>query len=113
VGTFSVGVTDVAFGTRFPYYSAQINQKVEANWYTTMIDPKAAGHRVSITFEVQRDGTPTHIQIERPSGNATLDQSGLRAVQHIDTFGPLPDGYSGSHIVVHCYFDPPEHPPGR
>jgi protein TonB len=109
-GTFSVGVTDVAFGTRFAYYTAQIKQKVESQWYTSMLDSEAAGHRVSITFEVERDGTPTRIQIQQPSGDRTLDQTALRAVQHIDTFGPLPDGYTGSHINVQYYFDPPEHP---
>lgn len=109
-GTFSVGVTDAAFGTRFAYYSTLIKQKVESQWYVSMLDPQAAGHRVSITFQVERDGTPTHIQIEHPSGDATLDQSALRALQRVDTFGPLPDGYAGSHINVQYYFDPPERP---
>jgi protein TonB len=109
-GTFSIGVTDVAFGTRFAYYGNLIKQKVESQWYTSMLDPQAAGHRVSITFQVERDGTPTHIQIEHPSGDATLDQSALRALQRIDTFGPLPDGYAGSHINVQYYFDPPVRP---
>jgi periplasmic protein TonB len=110
VGTFSVGVTDVAFGTRFAYYSAQIKQKVESQWYTSMLDAQAAGHRVSITFQVERDGTPTHIRIDAPSGDATLDQSAMHALQHIDTFGPLPDAYTGNHINVQYYFDPPARP---
>jgi len=109
-GTFSVGYTDVAFGTRFAYYSTLIKQKVESQWLTSMLDANAAGHRVSITFQVERDGTLTHIQIEHPSGDATLDQSALRALQRVDTFGPLPDGYTGSHINVQYYFDPPARP---
>jgi protein TonB len=107
-GTISIGFSDVAFGTRFAYYSTLIKQKVESQWYTSTLDAQAAGHRVSITFQVERDGTPTHIQIEHPSGDATLDTSALRALQRIDTFGPLPDGYAGSHINVQYYFDPPE-----
>ena len=50
---------------------------------------------------------PSHIQIAQRSGDATLDQTALNAVRHIDTFGPLPDAYSGSHINVTYYFDPP------
>jgi protein TonB len=106
-GTVSIGATDAAFGARFAYYVAQIKEKVANQWYTTMLDPAARGHRVYITFQIGRDGSPSQIRIQQPSGDATLDQTALRAVQHIDTFGPLPDGYNGSYINVVYYFDPP------
>jgi protein TonB len=108
-GTFNVGI-DSAFGTRFAYYVQQIQQKVAAQWYTGMLDPQAAGHRVYITFQVERDGSLTHIALHQRSGDATLDSTALNAVRHIDTFGPLPDAYSGSHITVTYYFDPPPRP---
>jgi protein TonB len=75
-----------------------------------MLDPQAAGHRASITFQIDRDGAPANISIAQRSGDATLDQTALHAVQEIDTFGPLPDAYSGSHINVTYYFDPPPRP---
>jgi protein TonB len=106
-GTFSVSTQDTAFGTRFAYYVRQITQKVASQWYTNMLDPQAAGHRVYITFQVERDGSLSHIQVAQRSGDNTLDQTALSAVQHIDTFGPLPDAYTGSHINVTYYFDPP------
>jgi len=109
-GTVSIGATDAAFGARFAYYVAQIKEKVANQWYTTMLDPAARGHRVYITFQIGRDGSPSQIRIQQPSGDATLDQTALRAVQHIDTFGPLPDGYNGSYINVVYYFDPPPAP---
>jgi protein TonB len=109
-GTVSVGTQDAAFGSRFAYYVQQITQKVAQQWYTGMLDPRASGHRVYITFQVERDGSLTHVQIQQPSGDATLDQTALSAVQHIDTFGPLPDAYTGSHINVTYYFDPPPRP---
>jgi len=108
-GTVSVDVPDAGFGARFAYYVQQITQKVASQWNTSMLDPQAGGRRTYITFQVERDGTPTHIQIAQRSGDATLDQTALSAVQHIDTFGPLPDAYTGSHINVTYYFDPPAH----
>ena len=107
VGTISVGTTDAAFGARYAYYVNQIKQKVASQWQTYMLDPSAKGHRVYIVFEIGRDGSPASIKIQQPSGDSTLDQTALRAVQHIDTFGPLPDGYSGSYLNVVYYFDPP------
>ena len=109
-GTFSVNVTDAAFGTRFAFYIQQIDSKLAAQWYVGMLDPHATGHRVYITFQIARDGSPSHIRIEQPSGDATLDQTALSAVQHIDTFGTLPEGYQGSYVNVHYYFEAPQHP---
>jgi protein TonB len=106
-GTISVAVPESGFGSRFAYYVQQITQKVASQWYTGMLDPQATGHRVYITFQVERDGSLSHIQIAQRSGDATLDSTALNAVQHIDTFPPLPDAYSGSHINVTYYFDPP------
>jgi protein TonB len=109
-GTVSVAVPDAGFGARFAYYREQITKKVADQWYTGMLDPQANGHRVYISFQVERDGTPANIRIAQPSGDSTLDQTALNAVRHIDTFGPLPDGYQGSYINVTYYFDPPPHP---
>jgi protein TonB len=108
-GTVNVG-TDAAFDTHFAYYVEQIKMKVAEQWYTGMLDPQAAGHRVYITFQVERDGSPTNIKISQRSGDATLDMTALKAVRQIDTFGSLPDGYTGSHINVTYYFDPPPRP---
>jgi protein TonB len=110
VGTFSVGVTDTAFGTRFAFYIEQINRNLTKEWYVNMLDAQAAGHRVYITFQIARDGTPSHIKIEQPSGDKTLDETALSAVQHIETFGPLPDAYQGSYVNVQYYFEAPQHP---
>jgi protein TonB len=108
-GTMSIG-TDAAFGTKYAYYVQQITNKVAQQWYTSMLDPQAAGHRVYITFQVERDGSLTHIVLAQRSGDATLDMTALNAVRHIDTFGSLPDAYTGSHINVTYYFDPPPRP---
>lgn len=105
-GTSATNISDSAFGERYAYYVRQLTQKVAQQWYTQTLDSGAAGHRVWISFRVNRDGSPSNIQIAKPSGDATLDSSALRALQRIDTFGPLPDSYSGSYINVQYYFDP-------
>ena len=107
IGTFSVGVTDANFGARFAYYNQQIKRKLESEWQINMLDSNATGHRVYITFTIARDGSPSQIKLQNPSGDATLDQTALRAVQVVDTFGPLPDAYQGSYVNVLYYFEAP------
>ena len=94
------------FGTRFAWYVRVVQQKVSENWLKYEIDPRITqGQRVYLTFDVMRDGHPSNVQIEQSSGVPSLDQSAVRAIQRIDTFGPLPPDYSGNKVSVEFWFD--------
>src|SRR5580698_7005738 len=70
------------------------------------VDPKiTTAQRVYITFDIGRDGHPFNVQTEQSSGVPALDISATRALQRIDTFGPLPPDYSGNKISVEFWFD--------
>ncbi|HVJ09888.1 MAG TPA: TonB family protein [Acidisarcina sp.] len=89
------------FGSRFGWYVAIIQRKVRDSWYTPEVDPHTAeGREAIVTFTLSRDGSPSNVRIATSSGSATLDSSALRAVQRVDTFGPLPPGYNGSSLTV-------------
>jgi periplasmic protein TonB len=90
------------FGSRFGWYVQVVNNKVSNNWYTVEVGPGATGHRVYILFDIERDGSPSNVRIEQSSGIPALDQSAVRAVQRIDTFGPPP---SGNKVSVEFWFD--------
>ena len=114
-GTFSAngakggfGVTGGGgdFGTRFAYYVQAIQRRVSENWMKYEVDPRiSSAQRVYITFDIARDGQPSNVQVEQSSGVPSLDISAVRAVQRIDTFGPLPAEYSGNKVSVEFWFD--------
>ena len=58
-----------------------------------------------MTFDIKRDGQPPNVRIEQSSGVPSLDQSAVRALQRIDTFGPLPSDYAGNKVSVEFWFD--------
>lgn len=94
------------FGTRYAWYVRVIQQKVSENWLRYEVDPRiTSAQRVYITFDVARDGHPTNVRVEQSSGVPSLDISAVRALQRIDTFGPLPSDYSGNKISVEYWFD--------
>ena len=94
------------FGTRYGWYVRVINQKVSENWLKYEVDPRiTSAQRVYITFDVARDGHPSNVRVEQSSGVPSLDISATRALQRIDTFGPLPADYPGSKISVEYWFD--------
>ena len=102
-GTASVSVQDRAFGARFAYYVNIVNRTVAQNWYTQEADPVASnGKRVTLVFDINREGVPSNVRIETRSGSPSLDTSAVRAVQRVEGFGPLPQG---DHITVEYSFD--------
>ena len=102
-GTASVSVEDRTFGARFAYYVNVVNRTVAQNWYTQEADPRASeGKRVTLVFDIDREGIPSNVHIESRSGSPSLDTSALRALQRVEGFGPLPQG---NHITVEYSFD--------
>lgn len=94
------------FGSRFAYYVDIVRRKVSENWLKYEVDQRITdARRVYIDFDVNRSGEPSNIHVVQSSGIPSLDQSAVRALQRIDTFGPLPAGYSGNYVSVEFWFD--------
>jgi protein TonB len=114
-GTFSAGGAKGGFGftggggdfgNRYAWYVRVVQQKVSENWLKYEVDPRISdAQRVYVTFDITRSGQPTNIRVEQSSGVPSLDQSAMRALQRIDTFGPLPADYSGNRVSVEFWFD--------
>ena len=94
------------FGTRYAWYVRVVQQKVSENWLKYEVDPRIQdAQRVYVSFDVSAIGQPSNVQVEQSSGVPSLDQSAIRAIQRIDTFGPLPPDYSGNKVSVEFWFD--------
>lgn len=113
-GAFSVGRVQGGFsfegdfGTRFAYYVDQIKRKISNEWHPSEIGPGAAGHRAFLAFDINKDGSHGDVHVVQWSGIPALDTSAQRAIMRIDTFGALPQGYSGSYLHVELWFEPPK-----
>jgi protein TonB len=93
------------FGSRFPWYVQGMGRKITENWQS--FDPRITeAKRVYLTFDIARDGHPSNVEIEQSSGVPAVDQSAIRTLLRIDTFGPLPSDYSGNKLSAEWYFDP-------
>jgi len=105
-GGFGVTGGTGDFGSKYAWYVQGMNRVVSQNWLKYEVDPRvSSGNRVSISFDVGRDGRPVNIRLEQSSGVPSLDDSAVRALQRIDTFGTLPPDYSGRTIHVEYWFD--------
>lgn len=102
-GTATATVQDRTFGARYAYYLRLVSQKVSQNWISSEADPRGSvGKRVTLRFDIDREGAPQNVRVQTRSGSPSLDESALQAVQRVDGFGPLP---AGNQITIEFSFD--------
>ena len=97
-GTSAVSIEERSFGDRFAYYVKLINQAILRSKQQEPDGPETRGKRTVLKFSIDRDGAPSDVEVTTRSGSPALDLATQRAIQRIDTFGPLPAGYS--HVTV-------------
>lgn len=97
-GTSAVSIEERSFGDRFAYYVKLINQAIVRAKQQEPDGPETRGKRTVLKFSIDRDGAPADVEVVTRSGSGALDLATQRAIQRIDSFGPLPAGYS--HITV-------------
>lgn len=92
------------FGTMYPWYVQQINNRMAQDWYRSEVNPATPkGSRAYITFMINRDGSVSNPSLAQSSGSSTLDFSCLHAAQRVQAFPPLPPGYRESTLGVTYY----------
>jgi protein TonB len=102
-GGFSFQNSSIA--GKYGWYLDVVRRKVQSNWLGYEIDPHInAPHRAYIDFDIMRDGSIANVQLVQSSGIASLDQSAMRALQRVDTFGTLPEG---NKLSVEFWFEYP------
>ena len=95
-----------SFAARYLWYVRVVQAKVSEIWVKYEQDPQIqSASRICLNFDINRAGEPSNIRIEQSSGVPSLDQSALRAVKSVSSFGPLPKGYEGDKVSVLFYFD--------
>lgn len=94
------------FGGRFPWYVEAVRNRISSNWLQSTVDPSVRwAPRAVVIFQVLRDGSVVNIQLLRSSGNASVDNSALRAIRDSSPMARLPAEYAGSHVSVEFWFD--------
>ncbi len=96
------------FGGRYPWYVQAMIRQINQNWFQNTIDPSVRNTaHATATFTINRDGSVKNVRISQSSGNASYDNSALRALQSVDHFPALPADYSGTYVDVTFEFMPP------
>jgi TonB family protein len=60
--------------------------------------------RVGIVFEILRDGTVPQLRLVASSGSDALDRAALAGIRASIPFPPLPEEFTGNHLVLQFIF---------
>ena len=97
------GAGSADFATRYGWYIAAAKRKVAPNWNLLFLDPAVRNSRTLhcvISFTILRDGTVKSLRVAESSGNASWDNSGLRAIQSSSPFSALPNDWAPGEVSV-------------
>ncbi len=79
------------FGGKFPWYVDAVRNRVSSNWLQSTVDPGVRwAPRAVVTFDVIRNGAVANVQVLQSSGNASVDNSAVRAILGSSPLNPLP-----------------------
>jgi protein TonB len=94
------------FGAQFPWYVEAVQRRISGNWLQSTVDPSVQfAPRVDVTFQILRDGSVANIQLLQSSGNASVNNSAVRAIHDSSPLERLPNEYRGSFVSVEFWFD--------
>ncbi|MBI2955801.1 MAG: TonB family protein [Acidobacteria bacterium] len=95
-------------GVDFGPYLVRLLHKVRRNWYAVMPESAHLGEqgRVVIVFTILKDGAVPSGQptVVATSGRSHLDRPALASITASQPFPPLPDEFTGDHIVLQFTF---------
>jgi TonB family protein len=93
-------------GVDFGPYLARVVLIVKRNWYSVIPESARLGEkgRVGIVFEILKDGTVPQLRLVASSGADPLDRAALAGIRASIPFPPLPEEFTGNHLVLQFIF---------
>jgi TonB family protein len=93
-------------GVDFGPYLARVVFNVRRNWYAVIPVSARLGQkgRVAIVFEILKDGSVPELRLVASSGADPLDRAAIAAIRASNPFPPLPEEFTGPHLVLQFIF---------
>jgi TonB family protein len=93
-------------GVDFGPYLARIVYIVRRNWISVIPESARLGEkgRVGIVFEILKDGSVPQLRLVASSGSDPLDRAAVTSIHSSIPFPPLPQEFTGNHLVLQFIF---------
>ncbi len=92
-----------AFGTRFGWYRAALEQAIAAKWHPEDVGGGRTGQPVILVFDIVKPNQARGVRIMQSSGNRQADYAAQRAVMEA-SLPPLPPQYERDSAEIEIWF---------
>jgi protein TonB len=106
-GIGGTGIGNSVFGTRLGWYAQLLTQTLANKWgaESAKLPPAMqSSRRVTLAFEIQRDGTIQGVRVVESSGNPQVDYAAQRAVLTASPVRRLPEDFERNVANVEFWF---------
>ena len=106
-GIGGTGIGNSVFGQRLGWYAQLLTQALASKWglETARIAPGTmTSRRVTLTFDIVRDGTIQNVRMLESSGDPQVDFAAQRAVLSASPVRRLPEEFERNVAKVECWF---------
>ncbi len=106
-GIGGTGIGNSVFGQRLGWYAQLLTQTLASKWAieSTRLPPgMATSRRVTVSFDILRDGTVQDVRVLESSGNSQVDYAAQRAVLTASPVRRLPEEFERNTARVECWF---------
>jgi len=93
-------------GVDFAPYLTRIVPIVRRNWISVIPESARLGEkgRVGVVFEILKDGSVPQLRMVSSSGSDPLDRAAVNGIHASVPFPPLPQAFTGNHLVLQFIF---------
>lgn len=106
-GVGGTGIGNSVFGQKLGWYAQLLTQALAVKWSlaTAGLPPgMETSRRVTLSFEILRDGTIRNVRVLESSGNTQVDYAAQRAVLTASPVRRLPEDFERNTANVECWF---------
>jgi len=104
-GSESTGIAAAGGGdVRFDWYRSAVTAALHSSWSRPVVQRQTDAFEVVVTFDIQRNGNVTNLQLAQSSGVAVLDRSAMRAVIDGQPLPPLPPAWTDAILPATYVF---------
>jgi len=93
-------------GVDFGPYLSRIIHIVRQNWISVIPESARLGEkgRTGVVFEILKDGSVPQLRMVASSGSDPLDRAAVNGIHASIPFPPLPQEFTGNHLVLQFIF---------
>lgn len=100
----NVVVSDAPSNPQLAFWASRIKRLVERSWNPPQGVEVEGSAKTVISFQVERSGKITAVDIAQSSGNALLDDMAKRTILRLERVPPIPENFPGDLLKVSYEF---------